>query len=301
MQATFRQLRLLTALADTGSITAAAHACHVTQPTVSMQLKELADAVGLPLYEQVGRRLYLTAAGEAVVRTARAMVDEWESLEQQIAAMKGVRQGRLRVSVASTAEYFVPRLLGRFCQAHPSIDITLQVLNRDGVVKRLKENLDDLYVLSRPPQDMALRSEVLLSNPLVVIAARTHPLAASGTVAWQRLRSEAFILREPGSGTRLAVDAHFGALGLQPRIQLELGSNEAIKQAVAAGMGLGVVSRHAIAADARSEGLAVLQVRRFPVPSSWSVLWPEGKRLSPVAAEFVVHLRQACIDWEAHA
>lgn len=301
MHFTFRQLQLLVALAQTGSVTGAARRCHVTQPTVSMQLKDLAAAVGLPLYEQVGRRLQLTAAGEAVVRTAQSMMDEWESLEQRIAAMKGVEQGRLRVSVASTAKYFVPRMLGRFCEDHPSIDITLQVLNRDGVVARLRENLDDLYVLSRPPRDIAHRSEVLLRNPLVVVAPLAHPLAGTAGVRWQRLRSEPFILREAGSGTRLSVDEHFGQLGLSPRVRLELGSNEAIKQAVSAGMGLAVLSRHALAADPAQEGLAVLDVRRFPVPSAWSVLWPAGKQLSPVAAEFVRHLHQASAHWEAHA
>lgn len=300
MHVTFRQLRLLVALAETGSVTAAARACHVTQPTVSMHLKELAEAVGLPLYEQVGRRLFLTAAGQAVVKSAQAMVDEWESLEQQIAAMKGVSQGRLRVSVASTAKYFMPRMLGRFCQAHPQIDITLQVLNRDGVIGRLRDNLDDLYVLSQPPQDIAHHAQTLLSNPLVLITPLGHRLAGGTAVGWQRLRSEPFILREPGSGTRLAVDAHFRALGLAPRVRLELGSNEAIKQAVAAGMGLAVVSRHALAADPATEGLALPTVRRFPVPSSWSVLWPQGKRLSPVALEFVEHLHQASAGWEAH-
>lgn len=300
MHVTFRQLRLLVALARTGSVTGAARECHVTQPTVSMHLKELADAVGLPLHEQIGRRLHLTAAGEAVVASARTMLDEWESLQQRIAAMKGVQQGRLRVSVASTAKYFVPRMLGRFCQEHPHIDITLEVLNRDGVVSRLRANLDDLYVLSQPPHEIPHRSEVLLANPLVVVAPLAHRLAGAGPVGWQRLRDEPFILREPGSGTRLAVDAHFRKLGLAPRVRLELGSNEAIKQSVAAGMGLGLVSRHALAAEPATEGLAVLQVRRFPVASAWSVLWPQGKRLSPVAEAFVHHLRQASVGWDAH-
>jgi DNA-binding transcriptional LysR family regulator len=300
MRATLRQLRLLLALAETGSVTAAARASHVTQPTVSMQLKELADSVGLPLYEQVGRRLCLTSAGQAVAETARAMLDEWESLEQKVAAMQGVQQGRLRVCIASTAKYFVPRMLGRFCEDHPSIDITLQVLNRDGVVARLRENLDDLYILSRPPQEVAHRGEPLLSNPLVVIAALKHPLARLARLRWQRLQAEPFILREPGSGTRLAVDAHFAQLGLAPRVRLELGSNEAIKQAVAAGMGLGLVSRHALAARPAGEGLAVLNVQRFPVPSAWSVLWPAGKRLTPVAQAFVTHLKSASAAWQPH-
>lgn len=298
MHATLRQLRLMLALAETGSVTGAARACHVTQPTVSMQLRELAAAVGLPLYEQIGKRLYLTPAGEAVAQSARAMFEEWESLEQKVAAMKGVERGRLRVSIASTAKYFVPRMLGRFCEAHPHIDITLQVLNRDGVVSRLRDNLDDVYVLSKPPQDIAHQAEPLLANPLVVIAPRKHALAGAGTVGWQRLQQEAFILREPGSGTRLSTDAHFAKLRLTPRVRLELGSNEAIKQAVAASMGLGVVSRHALAARPATEGLAVLAVRQFPVPSSWSVLWPAGKRLTPVAIEFVKHLKTASARWE---
>ena len=301
MRATLRQLQLLLALAETGSVTGAARACHVTQPTVSMQLRELADSVGLPLYEQIGRRLQLTAAGQAVAQTARAMLDEWESLGQRVAAMKGIQQGRLRVSIASTAKYFVPRMLGRFCADHPSIDITLQVLNRDGVVGRLRDNLDDLYVLSRPPQEIAHRGEVLLRNPLVVIAAPSHALAGAAAVRWQRLRGESFILREPGSGTRLAVDSHFATLGLQPRVRLELGSNEAVKQSVAAGMGIGLVSRHALAADPASEGLAVLRADHFPVRSAWSVMWLPGQRLSPLAQAFLQHLQGLAGAWETHS
>ncbi|HJV26938.1 MAG TPA: LysR family transcriptional regulator [Aromatoleum sp.] len=156
MSATFRQLRLFLALVERGSITAAAEACHVTQPTVSMQLRELADAVGLPLYEQIGKRLHLTAAGEALAETARTMLDEWLAFEQTIDAMKGLERGRLRVALVSTAKYFVPRLLGTFCREHPNIEISLEVLNRDGVVTRVRENRDDLYIMSMPPQNLDL-------------------------------------------------------------------------------------------------------------------------------------------------
>ena len=301
MHVTFRQLQLLTALAHTGSVTGAARACHVTQPTVSMQLKELADSVGLPLHEQVGRQVRLTAAGEAVVQSARAIMSEVDALDQRIAAMKGLRQGRLRVSIASTAKYFIPRMLGKFCESYPEIDITLQVLNRDGVVSRLRDNQDDVYILSRPPEDIPHHAEPLLANPLVVIAPRRHRLATGGGLNWRRLQTESFILREPGSGTRLSVDAHFAALGLQPRIRLELGSNEAIKQAVAAGMGLGVVSRHALAAQPHREGLDILDVQRFPVASAWSILWGQGRKLSPVAEAFVSHLRQTSATWDPHS
>lgn len=301
MHATFRQLQLLLALADKGSITEAARACHVTQPTVSMQLRELADAVGLPLYEQIGRSLYLTAAGEAVARSARAMVAEWEVLEQQIASLKGLKQGRLRVALASTAKYFIPRMLGRFCAAHPEVDIELQVLNRDGVVQRMRNNQDDLYILSMPPGDIRHERVALLDNPLVLISAACHPLASVPRVRPARLRGEPFILRERGSGTRLAGDAHLQALGLAPRVRLELGSNEAVKQAVAAEMGLGLVSRHALASEPATEGLAVLHADRFPVPSSWSVLWLEGKKLSPLASEFIRHLQDIARQWEVHS
>jgi DNA-binding transcriptional LysR family regulator len=249
----------------------------------------------------VGRSLYLTAAGQAVAESARAMVSEWEALEQRIAALKGLRQGRLRVALASTAKYFIPRMLGRFCAAHPQVDIELQVLNRDAVVQRMRANLDDLYILSLPPTDIPHERIPLLDNPLVPIAAANHPLAAARRVRCARLQQEAFILRERGSGTRLSGDAHFERLGLSPRIRLELGSNEAVKQAVAAGMGLGLMSRHALSGDPQAEGLAVLKADRFPAPSSWSVLWLKGKRPSPIAAAFLDHLQALATQWEVHS
>lgn len=214
--------------------------------------------------------------------------------------MKGLEQGKLKLSVASTTKYFVPRMLGRFCQAHPQIDISLQVLNRDGVVGRLRSNLDDLYVLSMPPRDIPHEGRTLLQNPLVVVAPLGHKLTERTTLRWQQLQGVPFILREPGSGTRMAVDNHFAALGLTPRVRLELGSIEAIKQAVAADMGVTVLSRHALAADPASEGLAVLKVQRFPVQSSWFVLWPQGKKLLPLATEFLIHLEELARDWEVH-
>ncbi|GIZ52783.1 LysR family transcriptional regulator [Noviherbaspirillum aridicola] len=299
MHVTFRQLRLFLAVAEHLSITAAARACHVTQPTVSMQVKELADAVGMPLYEQVGKRLYLTEAGEALVRTARAMVDEWSAFEQQIDAMKGLTRGRLRVAVVSTAKYFVPRLLGTFCAAHPDIDIALEVLNRDGVVARLRENRDDLYIMSMPPEDMELERHAFLPNPLRVIAPRDHPLAGKKAIPLDELQPIRFIMREKGSGTRLACDHHFERLGFRPHVRLELGSNEAIKQAVAVGMGLSVISEHALGPSPDAEQLAVLDVEGFPVQSSWWTLYPAGKRLSPVAAVFLDHVERNTQAWRA--
>lgn len=297
MHVTFRQLRLFLAVAEHLNITAAARACHVTQPTVSMQVKELSDAVGMPLYEQIGKRLHLTEAGEALVKTARAMVDEWSAFEQHIHAMKGLTRGRLRVAVVSTAKYFVPRLLGTFCAAHPDIDIALEVLNRDGVVARLRENRDDLYIMSMPPDDVELERHAFLPNPLIVIAPQDHALAGRKDIPLAELDQMRFIMRERGSGTRLACDQHFERLGFRPHVRLELGSNEAIKQAVAAGMGLSVISRHALSASPESEQLAVLDVKGFPVMSSWWTLYPAGKRLSPVATVFLDHLERNTQQW----
>ena len=296
MHATFRQLRLFLALAEHGSITAAAEACHVTQPTVSMQLRELAESVGLPLYEQIGKRLHLTAAGEALAATARAMLDEWLGFEQAIDAMKGLERGRLRVALVSTAKYFVPRLLGSFCAAHPNIEIALEILNRDGVVARLRDNRDDLYIMSMPPEHLELERHAFLPNPLVLIAPEGHRLSGRA-LALADLAGERFILRERGSGTRLACDAHFARHAVVPAVRLELGSNEAIKQAVAGGLGLAVISRHALPARPADDQLSILDVAGFPLQSHWFTLYPRGKRLSPVAAVFLEHLERTARDW----
>lgn len=297
MNVTFRQLRLFLALADTGSVSAAARAMHVTQPTASMQLREVADAVGLPLHEVVAKRVHLTDAGRELARTARAMIGEWETFAQQVDATKGLERGRLRVAVVSTAEYFVPRLLGTFCDRHPSIEISLEVQNRDGVVARLRDNLDDLYVMSMPPSDVAIEDRVLMPNPLVVIAPASHPLASRAGIGLRDLRDARFILREPGSGTRMATDAHFRAAGFSPNLRLELGSNEAIKEAVAGNLGVAVVSVHALQARMPARGVTVLRVRGFPIRSQWHVVHPKGKRLSPIAEVFREHLSAQAREW----
>ena len=293
MHFTYRQLQQFLALADTGSITGAALACHVSQPTVSMQLRELADSVGLPLYEQIGKRVFLTEAGQALAATARAMTDEWAAFEQRAAAFKGLTQGRLRLAVVSTAEYFMPGLLGSFCAQHPAIEVAMQVQNRDGVLARLAGNLDDLYIMSTPPAGAALVQQAFLPNPLVVVAPAAHPLAGRQRLSLAALGRERFILRERGSGTRMACEAHFSAAGFAPPAQLELGSNEAVKHAVAAGLGLAVLSRHALADEPAREGLALLPVAGFPLHANWFTLHPQGKRLSPVAQAFLAHLAGA--------
>ena len=297
MNITFRQLRLFLALADTGSVSAAARSMHVTQPTASMQLREITDSVGIPLYEVIARKVYLTEAGHQLARTARNIVDEWESFGQAVNAMQGLTRGRLRVAVVSTAKYFVPRLLGGFCERHPGIDISLEVLNRDGVVQRLRDNRDDLYVMSMPPQDIDLEDQTFLANPLVMIAPVHHPLASRQRLSLKSLAGERFILREGGSGTRLAMDRFFEAQGFAPENWLELGSNEAIKEAVAGHLGVAVISRHAIKSDDLARDLCLLPVSGMPIRSQWHVVHPRAKQLSPIARVFREHLLAQARDW----
>ena len=297
MNITFRQLRLFLALADTGSVSAAARAMHVTQPTASMQLREIGESVGLPLYEVIARKVYLTEAGHQLARTARAIVDEWEHFGQTVNAMQGLTRGRLRVAVVSTAKYFVPRLLGSFCEQHPGIDISLQVLNRDGVVQRLRENRDDLYVMSMPPQDIDLDDQTFLANPLVLIAPAGHPLASRQRLALKALAGERFILRERGSGTRLATDRFLEAQNFRPQTWLELGSNEAIKEAVAGHLGVAVISQHAVKPDDLGRDLCLLPVAGLPIRSQWHVVYPRAKQLSPIARVFREHLLQEARRW----
>ena len=293
MNVTFRQLRLVLALSQTGSVSAAARVMHVTQPTASMQLKEVADAVGLPLYEVVSRKVYMTEVGLELARTARAIAEEWEAFEQRIDARKGCLRGSLRVAMVSTAKYFVPRLLGSFCKRYPEIDVSLEVLNRDGVVGRLLNNLDDLYVMSRPPAEVDLVDEAFMANPLVVIAASGNPLAKCKQIPLTELASQRFILREKGSGTRMAIDQHFRAARFRPNLRLELGSNEAIKESVAGGLGISVLSSHTLHGQSRGHGVRVLDVQGFPIESNWHVVHPKGKKLSPIAAVFRSHLLAA--------
>jgi len=297
MNITFRQLRLFLATAETGSVSAAARATHVTQPTASMQLREITESVGMPLYDIIGRKLYLTDAGQQLAQTARRIVGEWENFEQSIHAMRGLTQGRLRVAVVSTAKYFIPRLLGSFCEIHPHIDISLEVLNRDGVIQRLRDNRDDLYVMTTPPADMALEDQVFLSNPLVVIAPQGHPLSARKRAPLSTLQAERFLLREQGSGTRLATDRFFEAQNFEPPSRLELGSNEAIKEAVAGHLGVAVISRHALKDSELAQDLCVLPVSGTPIPSQWHLVYPKARQISPIAAVFQAHLVQQAQLW----
>ena len=292
MNVTFRQLRLFLALAETGSVSAAAKVMHVTQPTASMQLKEMTLSVGLALYEVIGKKIYLAEVGKELAVTARAVAQTWDAFEQNVDAAKGLSRGKLRVAVVSTAKYFMPHLIGSFCTKHPAIDVSLEILNRDGVVHRLRENLDDLYIMSMPPKDMDLGDEAFMPNPIVLIAPSADPLAKRSQVSLHELTQRRFIVREKGSGTRMAADQFFRKMKFRPDVRLELGSNEAVKESVAGGLGLGVVSRHALHGHKKENGVSVIDIEGFPVSSAWHIVHPASKKLSPLAQAFKKHMIQ---------
>ncbi len=300
MNITFRQLRLFLALAQTGSVSSAAKLMHVTQPTASMQLKEITQSVGIPLYEVISKKIYLTDVGVELAGTARAITQAWEGFQQSIDGLNGLTRGKLRVAVVSTAKYFMPRLIGSFCKKHPQIDLSLEILNRDGVVQRMLGNLDDLYIMSQPPSRMDLVDQIFMANPIVVIAAAHDPITRQATVALDQLATHRFILREKGSGTRMAADQFFKSNKFKPDVRLELGSNEAIKESVAGGLGIGVISSHALHGLNKEHGVSIIQVDGFPIASNWHIVHPTNKKLSPVAVAFKRHLLKSVNPRKSH-
>jgi DNA-binding transcriptional LysR family regulator len=292
MRITLGQLKAFEAVVRLGAISRAAEELHVTQPAVSKKMRLLQEEVGLPLVEHVGKRLFLTDAGRELLTTCGDWLETWSRFEQSIADLKGLKQGRLRLAVVTTGKYFMPRVLGPFCELYPGIDISMQVLNRDRLVERIAHNSDDLYIMGTPPESLETESERLMENPLVVLAPAAHPWTKRRRIPFADLAGVAFVMREPGSGTRMAVEREFQERGLSMRIKLELGSNEAIKQAVAGGLGLSILSRSTIRQDAAQPELVELDVCGFPVRRSWYVVWPRSKQLSVVAATFLVFLRE---------
>lgn len=291
--ATFRQLEVFEAIARLGNFTRAAEELYLTQPTVSMQIKKLTEAVGLPLFEQIGKHVHLTEAGRELLATCREVFDRLSHFEMTVADMKGLKKGRLKLAVVTTAKYFAPRLLGPFCQQYPGIEVTLKVSNRERVLERLAENQDDLYILGQPPEEIDAVAEPFLENPLVVLGPANHALAGRKKIPLARLAEEPFLVREPGSGTRKAVERLFAQHGLQMKVRMELGSSEAIKQAIVGGLGISVLSQHTLALDAPMGQLAVLDVQGFPIERHWYAAYPVGKQLSVVARTFLDFLKQA--------
>jgi DNA-binding transcriptional LysR family regulator len=289
-QATLHQLQIFEAIAQYGSFTRAAEELFLTQPTVSQQMKQLTKAIGVPLYEQIGKRIYLTDAGKAVLDVGRDISQHFNDLEMTLADIKGLKQGNLKLAAITTAKYFVPRILGTFRQRYPGINISLQIANRQQILDRLANNLDDLYFIGQPPEDLEINLRHFLDNPLVVIAPRNHPLAQEKLISLERLIEEPLIMRESGSGTRMAVESFFAENRLKMRVEMEIGSNEEIKQAIVGGLGLSILSRHSLTLEGPQGPLVVLDVEGFPIQKHWYVIYPRSKQLSIVAQTFLDYL-----------
>jgi DNA-binding transcriptional LysR family regulator len=288
---TLHQLQVFEVAARHGSYTRAAEELFLTQPTVSMQIKHLTKAVGMPLFEQVGKKLFLTQAGQELFTTCQEIFGRISRFEMRIADMKGLKQGYLKISVVTTAKYVIPRLLGPFCQRYPGVEISLKVTNHSGILERLADNKDDLYILSQVPDEPDVKSHQFLANPLVVLANHDHPLATEKNIPIQKLANEPFITRESGSGTRGYVQKLFDEHQITPKVKMELSSNEAIKQAIAGGLGISILSRHTIALEGASGQIAVLDVEHFPILCNWYVIHLAGKQLSVVAQAFLEYLQ----------
>ena len=292
MHITLRQLQVFEAAARLGGYTRAAETLHLSQPAVSMQIRQLEEQAGMPLFDQIGKKIHLTDAGRALYRHAQDILAQVQEAQLELEEMRGVRRGQLNITIASTANYFAPKLLAAFCQRHPEVKVSLDVSNREHILALLNEADKDLAIMGRPPEASDLVAHPFMENPLVVIASPAHPLARARRIPLARLAEESFISREAGSGTRMAAERFFDEAGAHLSTAMEMSSNEAIKQAVQAGLGLGVVSIHTLEMELVLDRLVILDVEGFPIRRHWYVVHRQGKRFSAVAQaflDFVMH------------
>jgi len=281
-----RRLRVFEAVARLRSFSRAAAELHLTQPAVSMQVRQLEAEAGLPLVEHMRRRVDVTPAGRELVECARAVIARLRIAEELLAALKGAGGGELHLAVTSTAKYFAPRLLAEFRRHHPEVRLRLGVSNRETVVRELTENTVDLVIMGRPPRGLDTEAAPFARHPIAIIAPPEHPLARRRRLPLERLAGETFLIRERGSGTRSAMEQVFAERGFRAREMLEMSSNETIKQAVMAGLGIAFLSTHTIGLELRTGRLVTLPVSGLPVMREWYVIHRRGKRLSPAASAF---------------
>ncbi len=287
----FPQLVVFESAARLGSFTRAAEALHLAQPTVSSQIKKLSDTLGLPLFEQIGKKVHLTAAGTALVQGCAEVFAAMDRIEGALSGLRGLETGRLRLAVSTTGKYFAPRLLAEFVRRHPGLEVSLQIHNRQNLIDRLARNEDDLYVFATPPTDQEVVRQPIFANPLVVFARADHPLAGRRKISFAELAREPFLMREAGSGTRLAAWEAFDRHRIEPAVRMELSTNEAIKQAILAGLGISILSRYTLGLDTEQAQLSVLDVEGFPIEREWQFVYPVGKQVSPPARAFMDFVR----------
>ncbi len=300
---TLRQLRVFATAARHMNFSRAAEELHLSQPAVSTQIKEFAAGVGLPLFERIGRRTYLTPAGAEMLACANAIAQRLREADEAIAQLKGVTGGRLNVAVISAGDYFFPRVLAAFGASHPGVEFNLTVHNREGLLHQLADNLTDLAVMVRPPRDMDIVALPFAPHPYVIVAAPDHPLVGVRQIPRAALNRERFVQREQGSDTWNSMHEVFGRQFPRLNITMQIHSTETIKQAVVAGMGIAFLSAHTISLDLRAGTLAVLDVQGFPAMLNWYLVHNRTKRLPPVAAafkEFLVNEGAALIDRLVH-
>ena len=284
---TIRQLQIFATAAAHLSFARTSEQLHLTQAAVSLQVKQLEDLVGLALFERRGRKVHLTEAGEHLVRYARVILDALRDADTAISALKGMRGGRIAVGAVSTAKYFAPALIARFRQRYPDVRVALSVNNREVIVRELERNEIDLAIMGTPPQRIETVSVPFADHPLVVIAPPSHPRARERAIPFEALAGERFLVREQGSGTRSSMERFFGERGFAPKIDSVMNSNETIKQAVMAGMGVAFISRHTIGLELATGRLCVLDVQGLPLMRRWYVVQRAGRFVSPATAAFV--------------
>jgi DNA-binding transcriptional LysR family regulator len=283
---TFRQLSVFEAVARNLSFSRAAQELHLSQPAVSMQIKQLEENVGISLFEQLGKKIFLTEAGRELYHYSRVIAQQLGEAEAVLSELKGLKRGKLKISVASTANYFAPQLLATFSQRFPTVTVSLDVTNRQALLQQLANNEMDMAVMGQPPDGLDLVAESFMDNPLVVIAPMNHPLVRKKSIPLERMQEETFLMREEGSGTRIAMERYFEAHGVRINTGMEMSSTEAIKQAVQAGLGLGVVSLNTVELELEARRLKVLDVEGLPIRRHWYIVHRKDKRLSASALAF---------------
>lgn len=299
MNITLRQLRIFDAVARHLSYTRAAKEMCLTQPAVSMQIKQLEENLGITLLEQAGKRIFLTEAGKEFHHYSLGITQNLADAESALEELKGVKRGKLTISVVSTAKYFAPYLLAVFSKRYAGVKVNLEVTNREALLVHLAANDRDMVIMGVPPHQQDFAAVPFMENPLVVIAPYDHPLTRERDIPLQRLQEETFLIREPGSGTRIAMERFFAEQNIHVVTGMEMNSNEAIKQAVLAGLGLGIVSVHTVALEMEVKRLAILDVASLPIIRHWYLVHRKDKRLSPVARafkDFVLHEAKDLIE-----
>jgi DNA-binding transcriptional LysR family regulator len=285
-QLTVRQLEILDAVGREGSVTAAAASLHLTQPAVSMQIKQLESQLHMALFEPVGRGLQITEPGRELAELATDLLRNLDDFDQTARQLRGVQRGRVRLGVVSTAKYFAPSLLARFLRTHPGLDFRLNVYNREEIIEKLQGYAIDLGIMGRPPDGANLAGTPFAPNPLAILAAPSHPLSRRSVLGPADLEHERFIVREAGSGTRIAMDRYFSDAAIHVQPVMEADSNETIKQAVMAGIGIGFLSLHTVRLELGAGRIVQLPVEGLPLQRQWHVVRSRQRGLTPAAQEF---------------